>query len=42
MNTPQAAFFAKLATNCVVRFSSYAADQEILSLAYTSGFSLRV
>jgi hypothetical protein len=36
------AFFAKLATKCVVSFSTYETDQEILSVPYTSAFSLRV
>jgi hypothetical protein len=36
------AFFVSCATNWVVRLSSHENDQEILSLAYTSGFSLEV
>jgi hypothetical protein len=36
------AFFVSRTTNWVVRFSSRANDQEILSFAYTSAFSLEV
>jgi hypothetical protein len=40
--TRRTTFFANPATNSVVKVSSYDADQEILSVAYTSAFSLRV